>query len=71
MYKKVERNGTERWVREDLKDRQKEFCMCWDCHSFRPQDQDKGCPVIKAVLDLAAAKNVVLPVWECPMFQEK
>ena len=70
MYEQYEKNGKTVWVRQDLKGRQKEFCMCWDCTRFKPDTQDKGCAAIKAVLDLAAARSIVLPVWECPEFSQ-
>jgi cytochrome c2 len=67
-YVKNERNN---YVREDLNNRQKEFCMCWDCHKFKPETEDKGCPIIHSVLQLANSQNIILPVWECNGFSEK
>lgn len=63
-----ERNNS---VREDLNNRQKEFCMCWDCQQFKPESEDKGCPIICSVLQLASSQNIILPVWECHVFVEK
>ncbi len=71
MYSQKEKNGSMIWVREDLFNRQKEFCMCWDCSKFAPERDDKGCPIIRQVLALAAEKKIVLPVWECAEFIEK
>ena len=71
MYEQYEKNGQSVWVRQDLKGRQKEFCMCWDCNSFKPEAADKGCLIIRDVLALASQKAIVLPVWECPKFQTK
>jgi hypothetical protein len=71
MYEKYDKNDTSVWVRNDLKNRQKEFCMCWDCAQFQPETEHKGCPIIHAVLTLAVEKKIVLPVWECPSFQAK
>jgi hypothetical protein len=68
MYESYEKSGRAVWVRQDLKNRQKEFCMCWECWRFKPQAEDKGCEIIKDVLNLAAQKTIVLPVWECPSF---
>ncbi len=68
MYESHERNGVQSWVRNDLKNRQKEYCMCWDCSLFKPDQADKGCLKIKKVLDLAQENQQVLPVWECPDF---
>ena len=71
MYEKYDKNGKDVWVRKDLKGRQKEFCMCWDCARFMPESADKGCATIKTVLELAARNAIVLPVWECPGFQQR
>ena len=71
MYEKYERSGKTAWVRSDLKGRQKQFCMCWDCRRFSPESEDKGCPVIRQVLKVAADSNIVLPVWECELFEVK
>ncbi len=71
MYKQVEKNGNNVWVRDDLHNRQKEFCMCWDCRKFEPEREDKGCSIIHQVLMLAAEEKIVLPVWECAEFQQK
>lgn len=61
----------EKWVRRDLANRQKSFCMCWDCSKFKPEQDDKGCPIIAQVLQLAAQSDVVLPVWACAAFSAK
>jgi len=70
MYENYERNGKKTWVRSDLKGRQKEFCMCWDCKKFKPETENKGCPIIKLVLETAANHNIILPVWECGVFEQ-
>lgn len=67
MYEK--REGV--WVRSDLKNRQKEFCMCWDCKKFCPQEINKGCAIVMKVLELASQNKIVLPIWECPDFLDK
>ncbi len=67
-YSRQQRGDSERWVRTDLDGRHKEHCMCWDCASFKPEREDKGCAVIQQVLGLAAKENIVLPVWECARF---
>ncbi len=71
MYESYEKNGRQVWVRGDRKNRQKEYCMCWDCRRFAPERDDKGCPIIHKVLGLAAEQGIVLPVWECPEFGKK
>jgi len=71
MYENYERNNKKAWVRSDLKGKQKEFCMCWDCMKFKPETDDKGCNIIKNVLSMATERNIILPVWECGVFKKK
>lgn len=71
MYENYEKYSKKAWVRSDLKGKQKEFCMCWDCENFEPETDDKGCDIIKNVLTMATERNIVLPVWECGEFEEK
>ena len=68
---KAAHNGSTVWVRADLQGRQKEHCICWSCRKFQPDTADKGCPIICSVLQLAVQKGVILPVWACPVFDEK
>ena len=68
---KAVHNGSTVWVRADLQGRQKEHCICWSCRKFQPDTADKGCPIICSVLQLAAEKGVILPVWACPVFDKK
>ena len=42
------------------------------CESFKGgSDCDDGCPIAKAVYELCVKDNLVLPVWECPIYMEK
>jgi len=71
MSKKYFEKENGNWVREDLNGKQKEYCMCWDCSKFKPELANKGCSIIAEVLNLAAQKEIVLPVWECNNFSAK
>ncbi|NLG33745.1 MAG: hypothetical protein GX548_00155 [Lentisphaerae bacterium] len=64
-------NGRTVWGRADLQGKQKEYCICWACETFRPEAADKGCPIIRSVLALAAETGTILPVWACPAFAAK
>lgn len=58
------------WVRKDLKGKHREFCNCWKCGKFFP-GEDKNCPIASKVFGLCEQEELVLPVWECPVFEEK
>ena len=71
MYEQIDKGDVRTWVRKDLKGRQKEHCMCWNCRKFMPETDHKGCSIIREVLKLASINNIVLPVWECAVFDER
>lgn len=56
------------WVREDLKGKHREFCLCYSCSKFKPEDREKNCPIANMVFSLCVVQDLVLPVWECPCF---
>lgn len=59
------------WVREDLRGTHREHCLCWDCDSFHPDNEQENCPIASAVYELNNKHGVTTPVWECPVFIEK
>jgi hypothetical protein len=59
------------WVRKDLKDRHREHCLCHSCEKFKPESRDKNCSIANLVYALCVVENLVLPVWECPVFMRK
>ena len=72
-YELYEHHGTEVTVREDLKGRHREFCLCHSCNIANLYDEQKGkkCPIANKVFALCKSHHLVLPVWECQMFEEK
>ncbi len=70
-YQAYAANGKTVWARADMKGKQKEYCICWACRKFEPEAVDKGCPIIRSVLGLAADTGTILPVWACPEFEKK
>lgn len=56
-------------VREDLKGRHREHCLCWqDCMWFKPGSED-NCRIAQAVYNTCVLFDIVTPVWECPMYR--
>jgi len=65
-----EHYGTEVKVREDLKGKHREHCLCWmSCRFFKPNDKD-NCKIAQANYENCVKFKVVLPVWECPKYEE-
>jgi len=58
-------------VRTDLKGKYKEYCLCYSCNKFYPEDRKKNCPIANAVYELCVLMNIVAPVWECKEFEFK
>lgn len=69
-YVEYEHHGVSVMVREDLKGRHREFCLCYSCKYFHPGEDD-NCPTAHRVFRTCVNEGVVTPVWECPLFEEK
>lgn len=57
-------------VRKDLKGRHREFCLCWSCKYFHPDEED-NCFAAKKLFAICCAYDMVTPVFECPVFKER
>ena len=53
-------------VREDLKGKHREFCQCYECDNFNPENREENCPIANDLFDVVVKHNLVTPVWECP-----
>ncbi len=68
MYVRYEHHGEEVTVRDDLRGKHREYCLCWNCELFKPQTREGNCEIANANFANCVKYNVVLPVWECPRF---
>lgn len=64
-----EHHGAKVKVDEDLKGKHREYCLCYRCAGFRP-GQPLNCKLAAKNFMLCVENDVVLPVWECPIFVE-
>ena len=69
-YIKYNHHGKEVMVREDLKGKHREHCLCWKCAFFNPEDRKVNCPIANALFGMNIMYNIVTPVWECEKFVE-
>lgn len=69
-YIKYEHWGRDVWVKEEDKGQHRKYCLCWGCMKFDPNDRNENCPIANAVYSLCVLQNLVLPVWECPEFED-
>ena len=58
------------YVREDLKGKHRDFCLCMKCKRLQPGKQN-NCEIAQSVFDNCVKFNIVTPMWECPFFEEK
>ena len=58
-------------VREDLKGKHREHCLCWKCGKFFPEDREKNCPIANLLFAVDVQCGITSPVWECKKFVEK
>ena len=61
-----------RWVyvRKELKGKHREYCLCFSCQLFNPENHDGNCRTATLIYAVCVTNNMVLPVWECPHFIE-
>ena len=55
-------------VRAGLKGKHRQFCICYDCTKFHP-NQKNNCPQANQLYQLCVSHGIVAPIWECPEFQ--
>jgi len=56
-------------VREDLKGKHRDHCLCYKCKKFQPCERD-NCKIAQMLYSLCVLANLVTPVWECGDFEE-
>jgi hypothetical protein len=65
-----EHHGTKVWVHKELVGLHRSYCLCYSCEEFKGGSaSEAGCPIAKQVYGLCVEESLVLPVWECPMFE--
>jgi hypothetical protein len=58
-------------VREELRGRHREFCLCHICDILDTENQENNCSIANRLFSLRKETGVVTPVWECVYFEEK
>jgi hypothetical protein len=71
MYEAYKHHDVNVWVRSDLKGKHREYCMCFSCKCFNPEDRSANCKIANAVYGNCVGFNIVTPVWECQHFTSK
>ena len=68
---KYEHHGVVVSVMKSVKGKHREHCLCFSCENFHPGAPETNCPIANLNYAVCLAHNVVLPVYECPLFVEK
>jgi hypothetical protein len=71
MYEKYIHHGIEVWVDPTLKGKHREYCLCWSCAKFNPDDGQKNCKIANLLFAVDCAQGITTPVFECHEFEEK
>lgn len=58
-------------VRADLKGKHRDYCLCWDCELFRPDNRKVNCDIANQLFNICVVNGVTTPVFECARFIEK
>lgn len=58
------------YVDEDLKGKHRSHCLCFRCTKFRPEDRENNCKIANLNYANCVLNDLVLPVYECPVFEE-
>ena len=59
------------WVRDDLKGKHREHCLCYRCKRFTEDPVGDPCLVAEELYDLCVKYGLTTPVYECPFFKLK
>ena len=59
------------WVREDLKGRHRDYCLCHRCAKLRLDSREHNCPIANLLYAVCCAHGLTTPVFECPLFIER
>ena len=68
-YVRYEHHGRQVFVREDLKGKHRDHCLCFSCGKFTPDNRRTNCPIANALYSNCVQFGVVTPVYECPEFK--
>lgn len=66
-YSKYIHHGAQVWVRDDLKGQHRNYCLCYQCDKFLPNNP-RNCPIAQALFKLNVKHALTTPVFECPEF---
>ncbi len=68
---KYEHHGVSVSVREDLKGKHRDNCLCFMCKKLNIAERDKNCVIANTLYALNQLAGITTPVFECKEFEIK
>ena len=68
-FVKYNHHNSDRYVREDLIGKHKEYCLCYSCEKFKPNTAE-NCDIAGSLHAFDVRNNVRALIWDCPEFEE-
>lgn len=69
-FEQYEHHSATVWVASENKGLHREHCLCYSCKKFNPGVPEENCPLANLNYAVCLLNDMVLPVWECPRFEE-
>lgn len=69
MIIRYEHHGYTVSVRDELKGKHRQHCLCFLCSRFVPEDRERNCPIANDTYNNCVKHGITTPVYECPQFQ--
>jgi len=67
---KYKHHGKDVFVREDLKGKHRDHCLCWRCEKFEPENREVSCIIANELFALCLKYGLTTPVYECPFLKQ-
>lgn len=68
VFENYKHHGASVWVRADLRGQHREYCLCYHCECFHPEDRERNCRIANALFAMDQLCEITTPVWECQCF---
>ena len=68
---KYKHHGVEVSVGKYLKGKHREYCLCYQCKLFKPENREANCQIANLLFDFNKLHHITTPVWECKKFKNK
>lgn len=52
-----------------MKGLHREYCLCYQCKNFIPENRQQNCPIANNLFKFDQENGVTTPVWECEEFE--